>query len=388
MRLHMILPRVEPSEFKVPTVCLYPGCGGKHLELHQTVVKPVKDTEYQAVSAHRYRCLRCGRTFRVYPQGVTHDQTSQRVKGLGVFLYLLGLSYGAASLTLEALGVYMARSSVYAAVQAAAEKVPGMKRHEVFAGIRTPALGGDVTSVKCKGKWLPLGLSVDDTTGLVLTVDQLTAEDADTLKGWLEPIAQAVDAKLLVTDDADSFKTVADQLGLEHQVCKGHVKRNTETLIDNLKPMVESDQDGSLATLGLTPEQARHDLQRLAELILSRRPEEEDELAEIHQRYTGAVPPGPGEKASLAYRLRLLFLDRWNLWRRLTRYRTWRGPQGETVDGTNNGCERAIGWWVKERYRTMRGYKRPKSAVNVSRLLAWCGNYLDRGGVDLTTLIA
>jgi transposase-like protein len=384
----MILPRVEPSEFKVLTVCLYPGCGGKHLELHQTVVKPVKDTEYQAVSAHRYRCLRCGRTFRVYPQGVTHDQTSQRVKGLGVFLYLLGLSYGAASLTLEALGVYMARSSVYAAVQAAAEKVPGMKRHEVFAGIRTPALGGDVTSVKCKGEWLPLGLSVDDTTGLVLTVDQLTAEDADTLKGWLEPIAQAVDAKLLVTDDADSFKTVADQLGLEHQVCKGHVKRNTETLIDNLKPMVESDQDGSLAALGLTPEQARHDLQRLAELILSRRPEEEDELAEIHQRYTGAVPPGPGEKASLAYRLRLLFLDRWNLWRRLTRYRTWRGPQGETVDGTNNGCERAIGWWVKERYRTMRGYKRPKSAVNVSRLLAWCGNYLDRGGVDLTTLIA
>jgi transposase-like protein len=376
----MILPRVEPSEFKVPTVCLYPGCGGKHLELHQTVVKPVKDTEYQAVSAHRYRCLRCGRTFRVYPQGVTHDQTSQRVKGLGVFLYLLGLSYGAASLTLEALGVYMARSSVYAAVQAAAEKVPGMKRHEVFAGIRTPALGGDVTSVKCKGEWLPLGLSVDDTTGLVLTVDQLTAEDADTLKGWL--------AKLLVTDDADSFKTVADQLGLEHQVCKGHVKRNTETLIDNLKPMVESDQDGSLAALGLTPEQARHDLQRLAELILSRRPEEEDELAEIHQRYTGAVPPGPGEKASLAYRLRLLFLDRWNLWRRLTRYRTWRGPRGETVDGTNNGCERAIGWWVKERYRTMRGYKRPKSAVNVSRLLAWCGNYLDRGGVDLTTLIA
>jgi transposase-like protein len=388
MRLHMILPRVEPNGFKVPTACPYPGCRGKHLELHQTVVKPVKDTGYQAVSAHRYRCLRCGRTFRVYPQGVTHDQTSQRVKGLGVFLYLLGLSYGAVSLTLEALGVYMARSSVYAAVQAAAEKVPGMKRRAVFAGIRTPALGGDVTSVKCKGEWLPLGLSVDDTTGLVLTVDQLTAEDADTLKGWLEPIAQAVDAKLLVTDDADSFKTVADQLGLEHQVCKGHVKRNTETLIDNLKPMVESDQDGSLAALGLTPEQARHDLQRLAELILSRRPEEEDELAEIHQRYTGAVPPGPGEKASLAYRLRLLFLDRWNLWRRLTRYRTWRGPQGETVDGTNNGCERAIGWWVKERYRTMRGYKRPKSAVNVSRLLAWCGNYLDRGGVDLTTLIA
>jgi transposase-like protein len=204
MRLHMILPRVDPHEFQVPTACPYPGCQGKQVELHQTVTKPVKDTGYHTVSALRYRCLRCKRTFRVYPGGVTHDQTSQRVKGLGVFLYLLGLSYGAVSLTLEALGVYMARSSVYAAVQAAAEKVPGMKRHEVFAAIRTPALGEEVTSVKCKGKWLPLGLAVDDTTGLVLTVGRLTAEDAATLKGWLEPIAQAVEAELLVSDDADS----------------------------------------------------------------------------------------------------------------------------------------------------------------------------------------
>ena len=108
----------------------------------------------------------------------------------------------------------------------------------------------------------------------------------------------------------------------------------------------------------------------------------------MHHRYTDAAPPRPGEKATVAYRLRLMYLDRWNLWRPLTRYRTWQGPEGETVDGTNNGCERAIGWWVKERYRTMRGYKRPKSAVNVSRLLAWCGNHLERGGADLALLIA
>jgi hypothetical protein len=28
------------------------------------------------------------------------------------------------------------------------------------------------------------------------------------------------------------------------------------------------------------------------------------------------------------------------------------------LDGTNNSAERTIGWWIKERYRTMRGYKR------------------------------
>jgi hypothetical protein len=60
---------------------------------------------------------------------------------------------------------------VYDVVQAA-EKVSRLQRQEVFAQIKTPAMGGDVTSVKCNGEWLHLGLTVDDTTGLVLTVDE------------------------------------------------------------------------------------------------------------------------------------------------------------------------------------------------------------------------
>ena len=38
----------------------------------------------------RYQCLKCQRTFRVYPEGTTRAQTSLRVKGLAVMLYLLG----------------------------------------------------------------------------------------------------------------------------------------------------------------------------------------------------------------------------------------------------------------------------------------------------------
>jgi hypothetical protein len=310
------------------------------------------------------------------------------VKGLAVLLYLLGLSYGAVSLALEALGAYMCKSRVYDAVQAVAERVPGLKREQVFGGLKTPALGGDLTSVKVNGQWLTMGLTVDDLTGLVLTIDDLDGEDAETLQKWMEPIAEEVGAQILVTDDADAFKTVADELGLEQQVCKGHVKRNTETLVENMQTVATTDADGSLAAIDVAPEQAIADLARLEELIQTRRPEDEDELAEMHLRYVKAPPPKAGGKASVAYRLRLLFLDRWNLWPRLTRYRTWQGPNGETIDGTNNGSERAIGWWVKERYRSMRGYKRKKSAVNVSRLLAWCGNHLNRGGADLSLLVA
>ena len=76
----------------------------------------MRDTRYSEVKAHRYECLRCKRTFRVYPKGVSKAQISLRVKGLGILLYLLGLSYGAASPALDALGVYMCKSRVYDAV--------------------------------------------------------------------------------------------------------------------------------------------------------------------------------------------------------------------------------------------------------------------------------
>lgn len=388
MRLQLILPQVGPTKIEPPSCCPYEGCDGQHFQFHQAVEKPLRDTRYSEVEAHRYACLRCKRTFRVYPTGVGRAQVSLRVKGLGILLYLLGLSYGAASLALDALGVYMCKSRIYDAVQAAAERVPGLKRDAIFGELKTPALGGDLTSVKVNGQWLTLGLTVDDLSGLVLTIDDLSGEDADTLQEWLTPIAVAVEAKILVTDDADALKSVADEAGLEQQVCKGHVKRNTEALIEQLRGEIASAADDSLAESGVRPQQALADLERLEKLIQTRRPEDSDELASMHLRYTSAAPPQPEHKASVAYRLRLLFLDRWHLWSPLTRYRTWEGPNGEIIDGTNNHSERAIGWWVKERYRTMRGYKRVKSAVNVSRLLAWCGNHLDRGGADLSVLLA
>jgi len=388
MRLQIVLPKVNPEVIEVPTRCAYAGCPGRKFYLRQQVAKTLRDTVYHQVSVHRYQCLKCKRTFRVYPEGTTHAQTSQRVKGLAVMLYLLGLSYGATSLALEALGVYLCKSRVYDAVQEAAQRVPGLKREQVFAGVKTPALAGDLTSVKCKGEWLPLGITVDPISGLALTIDQLPAEDIKTLKDWIEPIAKSVGATVLVTDDADGFKTVADEVGVQHQVCKAHVLRNTETLIERNLPLVTRDADGSLQTIGVSPEQAAADLMRLGELVKSRQREQAPELEMMHRRYLAAAPPQEGEHQSLAYRLRLLFLDRWNLWHRLTRYRTWKGSKGETLDGTNNACERAIGWWIKERYRSMRGYKVPENAVRVSRLLAWCGNFLDaEDGANLAGLL-
>jgi hypothetical protein len=346
---------VEPNVFHQPGVCPYAKCGGQRFHLRQEVRKAVRDTVYTEVTARRYDCLRCGRTFRVYPVGVTDDQVSRRLKGLAVLFYIMGLSYGAVALVLSALGHPLGKTAVYNTVQAAGAKVAGLRREEVrLSTVRTlvAALGADVTSVKCQGEWLTVGVTTDAIAGTTLTIDLLDNAEADTLQKWVEEVAEAVHAVVLVTDDAD----------------------------------------GSLAEIGVAPAQALADNDELLRLVQERQPTPaaNAKLEEIHSRYAQARSARKlgQDKETLAYRMRLFSLDRWNLWPRLTLYRRWRGAHDERLDGTNNATERAIGWRVKERYRTMRGYKRKASVLNVSRLIAWAGNLLDGDGADLAEVIA
>ena len=84
--------------------------------------------------------------------------------------------------------------------------------------------------------------------------------------------------------------------------------------------------------------------------------------------------------------MRLLTLHLWDNWNRLTLYQQWQGQKSERLDGANNATERAMGWWVKERYRSIRGYKRSESVLNISSLLGWLGTQPDY--YDLSELIA
>ena len=391
MRLSLILPPVQPEVYPAVTGCPAAGCDGRHVQHWHAVPKPLRDTQLRQVVAHRYRCVRCGRTFRVYPQGVSHDQTSARLKGVAVMFYVLGMSYGAVATALTALGWPLSRVAVYDLVQEAGVAVVGLRREAVRrGGARIAAVGVDLTGVRCHGEWLTVGISVDAVQGTVLSLDLLPNGEAATLTVWVQELAAVLGAELLVSDDADGFKTAADATGLRHQVCKAHVQRNTEAWVENITPALAADADGALAAIGVVPEQALADCQELVRLMTERQPSPEVSatLAAIHRRYLRATTPAAGERMSLAYRLRLFSLDRWNLWDRLTRYRTWVGPAGEILDGTNNACERAIGWWVKERSRTMRGYKRPASVLHVSRLIAAMGNALDGSGFALAEVIA
>jgi hypothetical protein len=380
MRLNLILPKVEPSQFEFPKQCPQKGCQGMRFIPRQEVSKKIVDAQHPEVTAWRCECKRCGHVFRVYPKGVNQKQISKRVNGMAVMMYILGLSYGAVEIVLNSLGMGIGKTSVFRAVQAVAKQVPGLKREKLLDGYKTKAVGADVTSVRCNGKWVTVGIVVDAVNGMVLSIDELPGEDAIQLQAWLEPILNAVDADVVVSDDADAFKIVSDETGRSQQVCKSHVGRNTDMLVAELSAIISAGQDHSLAAIGMAPEQALEDLASLKVMIHSRRPEDQSRLEGIYLRYANARKPGQGKKYDLAYRMRNLFMDRWNLWPRLTFYRNWKDEDGnEILDGTNNHCERAIGWWIKERYRSMRGYKQVQAALGMSRLIAFAGNNLVRG---------
>jgi hypothetical protein len=203
MQFRFILTCVDLKPTGPLSVCAYQDCGGTEFDFLQAVDKPIIDIVYQSVIAHRYKCIRCQRTFRVYPQGASRAQISKRVQGLAALLYLLGLSYGAVALTLEALETYLCKSQVYTTVQAITRQNPCVRRERIFEGVQPYMLESARVSVKCNGRRLTLKLGKDDVNVPTLIVDGAPREDAEALKARIEPIATLVGIKLLVIEDVN-----------------------------------------------------------------------------------------------------------------------------------------------------------------------------------------
>ncbi len=396
MRASVRLSKVNPVQIQPPTHCPLPDpkhpkqkCSGTHFKEHQLICrKPLRDMHYPHVIARRYRCLKCRRTFRVYPLGVSSSQQSDTIKGLSVLLYILGLSYQGASDVLDSLGCFISKTTVYENVQAAGTRAIKLRKAWVKqqAG-KVKVLGLDFTHVKCQGEDKILAAATAILTGAPLTFDILEAETAVRTERWIRDLAKTLGAEVLVTDDADGLKSVADDLGVKHQICRAHVNRNVHDLIASLGTKALEHPDKIPAELGsdVTFDQFLEDLETVEDAIKGVPAHGQAQLVALAARYQAAPPPTQGHKASMWYRMRRLTLDWSENWARLALYQSWRGTKNEKLDGTNNATEQVIGQDVKERYRTMRGYKRTESILNVSSLVGWVR--MQRPGYDLGELV-
>jgi transposase-like protein len=371
MRIQVRLPRIQPERFVLPGTCPYESCSGDTFKSHgiKGETKAVRDTDHELVTSRRYKCATCGRTFRVYPVGVSHAQQSDRLKAMSVLLYVLGLSYGGVADFLTAIGLGIGKTTVYDNVQAVGVVARKQQQSAVDRGGQRAIIGADGTFLKVKGVQVGIEVVVDDATGELLGLDITASESAEEIEPFIREIAEQVEAEILVSDDFDTYKNIADNAGLAHQICQSHIVRNVDKAVESIG------QPSRMIYPPLMPKgvksgyhQIERDCRILQGLVRDRPPDAKQILAILYDCYKAAPIPKTKQKHSIWYRMKRLIWRLWTRWERITL-----DQHVEQLDGTNNACERLIGWWIKERYRTMRGYKRTLSIRNVVAVTSLLG---------------
>lgn len=345
MKLTLLFPAVKEEPEGRPERC--PTCHHRYLSRHGVVTKTLKDTRVTQVKVERYRCSGCRRTFRYYPEGVGRTTQSKRLIGLAAVMQGLGLSCSGTSHVLRGIEGFISGATVWRDVQAIGMAL----RKRPFSGSRNKVrvIGADETIVKLKGRRVVLGFVVNAETGETLGVEILVEQDAGSFLLWLKKIAREVGAEVLVTDDLATYKPVAEALGIKHQVCLTHVRKNVTKMLKRL-PGQEPVKELVRELIAELPPWGKGALRRLAKSL----------------------------RRNTSWRMFLTALA--NKWESLRLH-----LEKEGVPATNNRCEQCIGR-SKVRYKTIRGFKSEDGMLNFVALTQWL--YTNKDVHDLRELVA
>jgi transposase-like protein len=323
------LPEVKQKTESRPTQCRY--CAGETFQRWGKVVKPVRDKRYRNVQVYRYMCCSCGRTFRHYPQGVDRADQTQRMRKLVALYWILGMSLRGVTMALSCFDVRLCHMTVWRDIQ---EQATLLEKRRWWHPVRV--LGVDGMYPLVKGKKRPVIIAVDLGSGEPVAVGRVDESNPQAVKRWLEPLVKRLGVSVIVTDDLNSFRVVAEKLKVEHQVCQFHVRRWVGRTLYELRETVPKEWLWVLDEIsGLLEELPPEGSRRLFEL-----------WKQIPQRRAGRNRPH-----SPMDRLRYLLIrlsEHWDSYRVFA----WHND----VPWTNNATEQAIGR-LKMRSRTVRGYK-------------------------------
>ena len=323
------LPDVKRKTEVRPKKCPY--CEGETFQRWGQVNKPVKDIRARNVKVYRYQCCHCQRTFRHYPQGNTRADQTERMRIFAALLWTLGLSHRASSLILSGLRVSISHMSIWRDVQAQAER---RKQQGQWKQVRV--LGLDGAYVSGWGEKRPVLVAVDLGTGKPIAVGYVNEYDPQAVRRWLQPLVQQHGVTVIVTDDLNSYRVVAEKMGLGHQVCQFHVRRWVGRALRELEQTIPKEWGWVLEEV--------HQLLDVLPLEGSKR------LYELWKLLPGRTTKLDQPRTPLE-RLRALLLRLSEHWHTYCLFQS-----EPAVPWTNNATEQAIGR-MKMRARTVRGYK-------------------------------
>jgi len=323
------LPNVKRKTEVRPKKCRY--CEGITFQRWGQVNKPVKDIRIRNVKVYRYRCCRCKRTFRYYPEGNTKADQTERLRLFAVLLWTLGLSHRASSLILSGLKVTLSHITIWRDVQREAEQV---KKRNHWKPVRV--LGLDGANVLGWGEKQSVLVAVDLGTGEPIALGYINEYDPQVVRRWLAPLVQRHGITVIVTDDLSSYKIVAEKLQLGHQVCQFHVRRWVRKALKELQETI--------------PKEWLWVLEEIRQLIKILPPDGSRTLYTLWKQLPGRHSKRNQARLALE-QLRDLLLRLSQDWHRYCTFQS--EPE---VPWTNNSTEQVIGR-MKMRARTVRGYK-------------------------------
>jgi hypothetical protein len=327
--LRYILPSVE-GVLRLERRC--PHCGRPNGRIHSAVRhRAISDTRVTRIPQQRMQCPWCKTTWTLRPRGVEAGcRRSRRLVGLGVVLYMLGLSDRAVEKFLPLLDCRGGKSSIDRDVKAAGERACDLHRQAPRLRVRVLGVDGTGAAMAGKDRGLLFLVGIGPGGGLI-AVEPIHEEETQKVRQHVALVMAEVGAEELRTDEHSVYEGIVPEG--HHRLCLTHWRKSKGKRAVDLLREAEAQE---------APFEAQT-MRELLELLRKkpRAPTVPEELERLVRRYIYARKGLPWKVNQLLQHVE----------------RTWEKVSDDPVDPTNNATERMIGLTFKIRSKTMRGFK-------------------------------
>jgi len=242
-------------------------------------------------------------------------------------MWSLGLSYRSVELILSVFGVSLSHMSSWRDVQEEGERI----RHKLkWKAVRVAGVDGAWVN----GRGIMVAVDLGD--GELLAIAEIDEKEKRAVEAWLKVLKQKHKIGAIVTDDLATYKEIAEELELGHQVCQFHVRRWVGKALKNLKEEL--------------PPEWLHIIPKVQELVNDLPVNGSKVLYELWKEMPGRTTK-PNEERTPLEKLRDLVLRLSQDWGRYIEFYSDPG-----IPWTNNQTEQIIGR-LKNRAKRVRGYK-------------------------------
>jgi transposase-like protein len=298
--------------------------------------RAISDVRVETVAQQRQRCPFCGTTWTVRAHGVGAGRSrSDRLRAMGVFLYMLGLSYRAAATFVRSLEWQGSKSAVERDVAQAGQHAKTL--HHEAPAMRVRVLGVDGTGAKMAGVNAGMLFFVDVERQRLVCVEPIQETDTKKVRRHVQRVMAVVGAEQLRTDELSVYEHTVDPE--RHTICLAHWLKSKCKRASDLARRFRA-------------EKMAYESETMLELMVL-----------LHRHWRS--PQVPAEIERLVRRF--INCRQGLLWKanQLLQHieRTWSSVSRDPLDPTNNATERLIGLTYKIRAKTMRGFKSRDKAL-------------------------